>query len=125
MNVPSDLKYTKSHEWVRVEGDIATVGISDFAQSELGDIVFVEAPNVGRVVQAGVSLGSIESVKTVSDFYAPVSGEITEVNPALGAQAELVNGEPYANGWIVKIRMSDASELNDLLSPADYSATLG
>lgn len=125
MNVPSDLKYTKSHEWVRAEGDIATVGISDFAQSELGDIVFVEAPNVGRVVQAGVSLGSIESVKTVSDFYAPVSGEITEVNPALGAQAELVNGEPYANGWIVKIRMSDANELNDLLSPADYTATLG
>lgn len=122
-NVPADLKYLKSHEWVRVEGDVATVGISDFAQSELGDVVFVELPNVGRVLAAGDTFGSVESVKTVSDLYAPVSGEVIETNNTLGAQSDLVNSDPYGKGYMLKIRMSNPSEVDGLLDSAAYEAT--
>lgn len=121
-NVPADLKYLKSHEWVRVEGDVATVGISDFAQSELGDVVFVELPNVGRILAAGDSFGSVESVKTVSDLYAPVSGEVIETNDTLGAQSDLVNTDPYGKGFMLKIRMSNPSEVDGLLDSAAYEA---
>lgn len=123
MNVPGDLKYTKSHEWVRIEGDIATIGITDFAQSELGDIVYVDLPTVGRSVRAEESFGSVESVKTVSDLYAPVAGEVVETNPALGAQSEFVNSDPYGQGWMVKIRLADGVE--GLLDPEAYKGVLG
>ena len=119
-NVPPDLKYTKSHEWVRLEGDTATVGITDFAQSELGDVVYVDLPEVGRMVQPGEGFGSIESVKTVSDLYAPLGGEIVEVNPALGAQSELVNTDPYGKGFLVKIKVAD--EGSELIDSAAYEA---
>lgn len=121
---PSDLKYTPSHEWVRVEGDVATIGITDHAQSELGDIVFVEMPSVGRHVAVDETFGTVESVKTVSDLYAPVSGEVAEVNPKLGAQAELVNSDPYGDGWIVKIRMNNVADLDNLLDATAYDANL-
>ena len=124
MNVPSELKYTKTHEWVRVEGDIATIGITDHAQAELGDIVFVELPSPGRVLAQGASFGSVESVKTVSDAYAPVAGEVTEVNAALGSQSELVNSDPYGAGWILKIKMSNPDEANGLLDAVAYGASL-
>lgn len=124
MNVPSDLKYTPTHEWVRLEGDIATVGITDFAQSELGDVVYVDLPNVGRSLSNGESMGSVESVKTVSDIYAPVAGEVVEVNAALGAQSELVNSNPYDKGFLIKIRMNDAAEVQKLHDAAAYEAIL-
>lgn len=124
MNVPNDLKYTKSHEWVRVDGDIATVGITDHAQSELGDIVFVDLPNVGRAIGAEETFGTVESVKTVSDIYSPLSGEVVEVNETLGAQSELVNSDPYGGGWLVKIKLSDPSSADSLMSPEGYSASL-
>jgi len=119
--VVEDLKYTKTHEWVRLEGDVATVGITDFAQSELGDIVYVDLPTVGRTVSSGDSLGSIESVKTVSDFYAPVSGTVTDVNPALGAQSELVNSDPYEKGYLIKIQLTDPSSADALLTSSQYA----
>jgi glycine cleavage system H protein len=122
VNVPSDLLYTSTHEWVRIEGDIATIGITDHAQSELGDIVFVELPNPGRVLQVGDTFGSVESVKTVSDVYAPVPGEVTEVNGALGAQSELLNSDPFGAGWLIKIRMS--SSVEGLLDADAYSASI-
>lgn len=122
MNVPNDLRYTKSHEWVRVEGDTATIGITDHAQSELGDIVFVELPSVGRVVQKEESFGSVESVKTVSDLYSPVSGEVVAVNEALGAQSELLNSDPYGAGWLVKVKASEVP--GDLLDPAAYASAI-
>lgn len=123
MKIPGDLKYTESHEWVRIEGDIATIGITDHAQQELGDIVYVDLPTPGKAVGTGDSFGTVESVKTVSELYAPVAGEVVEVNPALGAQAELVNSDPYGDGWMVKVRMSgDAQELMDALT---YRAALG
>jgi glycine cleavage system H protein len=124
VNVPADLRYTKSHEWIRIEGDIATIGITDHAQSELGDIVFVELPSPGRVLQIEETFGSVESVKTVSDLYAPVAGEVTETNPILGAQSELVNTDPYQGGWMVKIRMSNPSEADALLDASAYEAEL-
>ena len=124
MNVPADLKYTKSHEWVRVEGDTATIGITDHAQSELGDIVFVDLPNVGRVLNAEEGFGSVESVKTVSDVYAPLSGEVSAVNESLGAQSELMNSDPYGAGWLVKLKLSDAGEVAGLLDAAGYTASL-
>ena len=124
MNIPTDLKYTKSHEWIRLEGDLATVGITDHAQSELGDIVFVDLPNAGRALAAGDSFGTVESVKTVSDLYSPIDGEVVEVNPLLGAQSELVNSDPYGDGWLVKVRLSDAAQMDNLLSPEAYSASL-
>lgn len=123
-NVPADLKYTKSHEWVRLEGDMATVGITEHAQSEHGDVVFVELPNAGRSLSAGDSFGSVESVKTVSDIYAPVGGEVIEVNETLGAQSELVNSSPYDAGWLIKLRVTSASELEGLLSPEEYAGVL-
>lgn len=123
MNVPSDLKYTKSHEWVRVEGDVATIGITDHAQSELGDIVYVDLPNVGRAVGVDDTVGSVESVKTVSDIYSPIAGEVVETNEALGAQSELVNSDPYGKGWMLKIRLSGG--LDALLDAAAYSALIG
>lgn len=122
--VPNDLKYTKSHEWVRVEGDVATIGITDHAQSELGDVVYVDLPNVGRALGAEQTFGSVESVKTVSDVYAPVGGEVVEVNEALGAQSELVNTDPYGGGWMIKIKLSDAGQVGGLLDASEYEATL-
>jgi glycine cleavage system H protein len=124
-NIPSDLKYLKSHEWVRVSGDTATVGITDHAQHELTDIVFVELPAVGRQVKAGEACAVVESVKTASDIYSPVSGEITEVNPAVVDNPALVNTDPHAAGWFYKIKLSNAAEVNALLSPADYQKQIG
>ena len=123
MNYPSDLKYTRTHEWVRIDGDTATIGITDYAQSELGDIVFVEVPNVGRTLQKDQTFGSVESVKTVSDVYSPVAGTITEVNDSLGSQSELLNSDPYGKGWIVKIKMDDA-DTSGLLDVEQYKQTL-
>lgn len=124
-NVPTDLKYAKSHEWVRVSGDTATVGITDHAQHELTDIVFVELPAVGRKVKAGEACAVVESVKTASDIYSPVSGEILEVNQAVVDKPELVNTDPHGNGWFYKTKLSDAAEVNALLSPEDYKAQIG
>lgn len=122
MNVPAELLYTATHEWVRLDGDIATIGITDHAQSELGDIVFVELPSPGRMLQVGDSFGSVESVKTVSDVYAPVPGEVTEVNSALGAQSELMNSDPFGAGWLIKIRVS--SPVEGLLDADAYAASI-
>ena len=124
-NVPSDLKYAKSHEWVRVSGDTATVGITDHAQHELTDIVFVELPAVGRQVKAGEACAVVESVKTASDIYSPVSGEITEVNNAVVDDPALVNKEPSGGGWFYKIKLSNPAETNSLLSPDDYKKQIG
>ena len=118
--VPSDSKYAKSHEWVRVSGEAGTVGITDHAQHELTDIVFVELPAVGRTVKAGEACAVVESVKTASDIYSPVSGEIIEVNPAVVDNPALVNTEPHAGGWLFKLKLSAPAELGALLSPADY-----
>src|SRR5947207_6662775 len=119
--VPEDLKYAKSHEWVRVAGDVATIGITDHAQHELTDVVFVELPAVGRKVKAGEACAVVESVKTASDIYSPVSGEIIEVNKTVADNPALVNTEPYKNGWFYKIKLLQAAEVNSLLSPADYT----
>ena len=124
-NIPSDLKYAKSHEWVRVSGDTATVGITDHAQAELTDIVFVELPAVGRRVKAGEACAVVESVKTASDIYSPVSGEVVEVNQAAADNPGLVNTEPYAGGWFYKIKLSNAAEAGSLLSPDDYRKQIG
>ena len=124
-NIPSDLKYAKSHEWIRVSGDTATVGISDHAQSELTDVVFVELPEVGRKVKTGEACAVVESVKTASDIYSPVSGEIVEQNKPVTDKPDLVNNEPYAGGWFFKIRLSNPAELNALLSPEDYRTQIG
>ena len=124
-NVPSDLKYAKSHEWIRVSGNAGTVGITDHAQAELTDIVFVELPAVGRQVKAGEACAVVESVKTASDIYSPVSGEITEVNPAVVDNPALVNTDPHAAGWFYKIKLSNPAELNALLSPEDYKKQIG
>ena len=121
MSVPGDLQYTKSHEWVRVEGDVATVGITDHAQDELGDVVFVELPEVGATLDAGDSFGTVESVKAVSDLYTPVGGEVVEVNEALNDSPEKINEDPYGEGWILKLRTSGEA---DLLSAADYEKLL-
>lgn len=123
-NIPADLKYVKSHEWIRLEGDVATIGITDFAQSELGDVVYVDLPSVGRVLSAGDSFGSVESVKTVSDVYAPVGGEVVEVNEALGAQSELINTDPYGRGYLIKVRVADPSQLDTLLDADAYGASV-
>src|SRR5882724_5656964 len=124
-NIPSDLKYAKSHEWVRVSGDIATIGITDHAQHELTDVVFVELPEKGKVVKAGDACAVVESVKTASDIYSPVSGEITEINKAVADNPALVNTEPYAGGWFYKIKLSNPAEMNALLSPEDYEKQIG
>ena len=124
-NIPSDLKYAKSHEWVRVSGDTGTVGITDHAQHELTDIVFVELPAVGRKVKAGEACAVVESVKTASDIYSPVSGVITEVNQATADNPALVNTAPDTDGWFYKIKLSNPAELNALLSPEDYKKQIG
>jgi glycine cleavage system H protein len=124
-NVPSDLKYTKSHEWVRVSGDTATVGISDHAQHELTDIVFVELPDRGRKVKAGEACAVVESVKTASDIYSPLSGEILETNKMVVDDPALANTEPYAAGWFFKIKLSHPAELGPLLSPEEYKKQIG
>ena len=125
MNFPETLKYTKDHEWLLVNGEIGTVGITDHAQGELGDVVFVELPAVGKVVKQHETFGTIEAVKAVSDLYSPVSGTITEVNSSLQANPELVNQEPYGKGWMVKIKMANPSDANGLLSAVDYKALTG
>lgn len=122
MNIPEELKYTKDHEWVRIEGDIATVGITAFAQGELGDIVYVEIETVGETLAQEEIFGSIEAVKTVSDLFMPVSGEILELNEALDGNPELVNSDPYGEGWMVKIKLSDPSDLSGLLGSTEYSS---
>jgi glycine cleavage system H protein len=124
-NVPSDLKYAKSHEWVRVTGDTAVVGITDHAQHELTDVVFVELPEVGRIIKAGEACAVVESVKTASDIYSPVSGQVIEVNKSAVDDPALVNREPYAGGWFFKIKLSNAAELNALLTPESYKAQIG
>jgi glycine cleavage system H protein len=121
--VPPDLKFAKSHEWVRIEGEIATVGITDHAQHELTDVVFVELPAVGRVVKAGEACAVVESVKTASDLYSPVAGTVTEVNPVLGGSPALVNTEPYQGGWFYKLKLSGGTD--GLLSPEAYRAQIG
>lgn len=125
MNFPDNLKYSSDHEWVRVDGNETYVGISDFAQSELGEIVFVDIATEGENIDKGAVFGSIEAVKTVSDLLMPVTGKIIEVNPQLDDQPELVNNDPYGEGWLVKISVENKSELNELLSSADYKALIG
>ncbi|HEY8367472.1 MAG TPA: glycine cleavage system protein GcvH [Bacteroidia bacterium] len=125
MNIPQELKYSKDHEWIRVEGDFAFVGITEFAQSELGDIVFVEIETQGQSLGANEIFGSVEAVKTVSNLYLPVSGEILEVNPALNDAPELVNQDPYNQGWMVKIKIANPAELNDLLDAEAYKSLIG
>jgi glycine cleavage system H protein len=124
-NVPSDLKYAKSHEWVRISGDTATVGITDHAQHELTDVVFVELPEVGRKVKAGETCAVVESVKTASDIYSPVSGAIIEINKPVADNPALVNTDPYNGGWFYKIKLSDVAELNALMGPDQYKAQIG
>ncbi len=125
MNIPQNLKYTKDHEWVRVEGDIAVVGITDFAQHELGDIVYVEIETIGETLNQEEVFGSVEAVKTVSDLFMPVSGEILELNEALESDPELVNSDPYEAGWMVKVRLTDHSQVDSLLSAGEYEVLIG
>lgn len=125
MNIPSELKYTKDHEWVRVENDIATVGITDFAQSELGDIVYVEVETVDETLDVEEIFGTVEAVKTVSDLFLPLSGEIIEFNESLEDEPEKVNSDPYGEGWMIKIKFSDATEIDNLLSADDYKDLIG
>lgn len=125
MNFPEELLYTKDHEWVKIEGDVATIGITDFAQSELGDIVFVEVDTVGESIDKEEVFGTVEAVKTVSDLFMPVSGEIIEFNEELESSPETVNEDPYGKGWMVKVTMSDSSNRDGLLSAADYKALIG
>ena len=124
MNIPSALKYTKEHEWLRVEGDVAYVGITDFAQGELGDIVFLEIETCGESLAAEEVFGTIEAVKTVSDLFMPVSGDVLEINDLLEDHPELVNTDPYGKGWLIKITLKDSSEVNNLLSAEQYAALL-
>lgn len=123
-NVPLDLKYAKSHEWVRVNGDVATVGITDHAQHELTDVVFVELPEVGRNIKAGEACAVVESVKTASDIYSPISGEVTEVNQGVVDDPALVNTEPYEDGWFYRIKLANPAELNALLGPEQYKVQI-
>jgi glycine cleavage system H protein len=125
MNVPSNLKYTKDHEWVLINGNVATVGITDFAQHELGDIVFIEIETVGEELGHGEVFGTVEAVKTVSDLFMPVSGTVLEKNEELDAKADLVNTDPYGQGWMVKVELSDVSEVNDLLDAEAYKKLIG
>jgi glycine cleavage system H protein len=125
MNIPENLRYTKDHEWISLEGDIATIGITDFAQSELGDIVYVEIETVGKKLQSESVFGTVEAVKTVSDLFLPVSGTILEVNPALNGSPELVNSDPYGEGWMVKMKVDHTSDVDALLDKAGYSKVVG
>jgi glycine cleavage system H protein len=123
--VPENLRYTKDHEWIRVDGDVAVIGITDHAQQELGDIVFVELPKIGAQLDQSATFGSVESVKAVSDVYSPAAGEVTEVNSALADAPEKVNSDPYGEGWIMKIRLRDPKQVSDLMSAADYTQYVG
>ena len=125
MNIPQDLKYSKDHEWVRLEGDTATIGITDFAQGELGDIVYVDVDSVGETLDVEAVFGSIEAVKTVSDLFMPVSGEVIEVNSDLESQPELINSDPYEAAWIIKVKISNPSETDNLLDAAAYRELIG
>ena len=124
MNVPKNLKYTNDHEWVKVDGDIATIGITDFAQGELGDIVYVEVETLEETLDKEEVFGTVEAVKTVSDLFMPISGKILEFNESLETNPEKVNDNPYEDGWMIKMKISDASELDELLSPQDYENTI-
>lgn len=125
MNIPSELKYSKDHEWIRVEGDTGYVGISDFAQGELGDIVFVEIETVGEILDRDSVFGTVEAVKTVSDLFMPVSGEVLEINEKLASNPELVNQDPYGEGWLIKIRITNVSDLDLLMDAKAYSGHIG
>lgn len=125
MNIPQNLKYTKDHEWVLIEGDVATVGITDFAQKELGDIVYVEVETLDQTLDKDEVFGSVEAVKTVSDLFLPLSGEIIEFNDSLESSPDTVNTDPYGEGWMVKVKISNLDEVNELLSPEDYSNLIG
>ncbi|GAA4241590.1 glycine cleavage system protein GcvH [Winogradskyella psychrotolerans] len=124
MNIPSELKYTKDHEWIKIEGDTAIIGITDFAQSELGDIVYVEVDTLDETLDAEEVFGTVEAVKTVSDLFLPLSGEIVEFNEGLEDQPENVNTDPYGDGWMIKLKFSDASQIENLLSAEDYKALI-
>lgn len=119
---PSERKYTKDHEWVQLEGDVATVGITSYAAEQLGDVVFVELPSPGRVLDRHATFGVVESVKAVSDLFAPVAGEVVEANPALAGEPELANSDPFGGGWMIRVRLADPSEMDGLLDEADYEA---
>jgi glycine cleavage system H protein len=125
MNIPVNLKYTKDHEWVKIDGDVATIGITDFAQGELGDIVYVEVETEGETLALEETFGTVEAVKTVSDLFMPVSGEVIEFNSDLESQPEVVNNDPYNAGWMIKVKMSDMSEVDGLLSADDYQNLIG
>ena len=125
MNIPANLKYTKDHEWISIDGETATVGITDFAQKELGDIVYVEVETLDQTLEKDEVFGTVEAVKTVSDLFLPLSGEIIEFNDALESNPETVNADPYGKGWMVKVKFSDASEIDRLLSSEDYKALIG
>lgn len=125
MNFPAELKYTKDHEWIKVEGNVATVGITEFAQSELGDIVYVDVTSLGKEVAKDDVFGTVEAVKTVSDLFMPVTGTVTEVNAALNNQPDLVNNDPYGEGWMVKITIADVADVEALLSADDYKTVIG
>lgn len=125
MNIPAELKYTKEHEWIKIDGDVATVGITDFAQGELGDIVYVEIETEGETLDAEEVFGTVEAVKTVSDLFMPISGEVLEFNEGLEADPEAVNRDPYGEGWMVKVKVSDASQLDALLSADQYKELIG
>ena len=125
MNIPSELKYTKDHEWIKVDGDVVTIGITDFAQSELGDIVYVEVETLDETLEAEEVFGTVEAVKTVSDLFLPVSGEIIEFNEALEDEPENVNTDPYGAGWMIKVKCSDVSQIDGLMSADDYKVLIG
>ena len=125
MNIPTNLKYTKDHEWVKVDGDVATIGITDFAQRELGDIVFVEIETVGETLEKEAVFGTVEAVKTVSDLFMPISGEVLELNGSIESNPEVVNSDPYGKGWMIKVKITNPSELDSLVSAADYITLVG
>ena len=124
MNVPENLRYTEKHEWIRIEGKEAYVGITDYAQGELGDVVFIEIETLGEKLSKGEAFGTIEAVKTVSDLFMPASGEVLEINPRLNDEPDLVNKDPYGNGWMIKVNVSNPGELDSLMSPGDYKAMI-
>jgi glycine cleavage system H protein len=125
MNIPAELRYTKDHEWIKLDGTTATIGITDFAQSELGDIVYVEIETVGKTLEAEAVFGTVEAVKTVSDLFLPVAGTITEVNPALASNPELVNSDPYGEGWMIRMTVANPDDVSNLLDAAGYQAVIG
>lgn len=125
MNIPADLKYTKDHEWIKIEGNTATIGVTHFAQSELGDIVYVDVDTLNEIIEKEEVFGSVEAVKTVSDLFMPITGEIIEINEALADEPEKVNTDPYGEGWMIKISISDASQIDELLSASAYAELIG